>query len=109
MITEKQRKDLKGSLLYLDNDIGISLEELHGCGFCHCQISKGSPSVLRRCKNITQRLLEEHKREAYAICKVKDTLHKKFLTFMGFKFENKKWISAQGSDKVVEIWRLERC
>ena len=99
---------LKGEILYLDADLGISFQDVNGMGMCHCEINTPTRAVLKRCRMQIDRLQWEHKRDAFGVAERGDTKHHKFLTMMGFKRFKNQWIlDENGNDKIVQIWWRE--
>ena len=100
----------KGDLLYLDDDFGISFEDVNGMAMCHCEVNNWSPTIRTRCKAKIDQLQREHKRDAFGVAVKGDGKHINFLTKMGFKHYLNKWtLDEAGNDLILSIYWREYC
>ena len=95
----------KGKILYLDDDFGISFQDINGLAMCHCEVNKWSPDIARRCRMQIDKLQREYQRDAYGVARRDDLKHHKFLKRMGFQFFRNKWIlDEDNNDLIIQIW-----
>jgi hypothetical protein len=101
-------KVLRGKILHHDDEFGISFEDKFGFAFCHCEIYKCAPSVLKRCRDKIRSLQIEHRRDAYGVSKLDDEKHKRFLKIMGFTHYKNSWIVDENDeDHLISIYIKE--
>ena len=96
---------LIGTIVYLDDDFGISYQETTGDRpQCHFQVNNWSPSIARRCKVVVDDLMREYRRDVMGIAHPEDRKHHKFLRLIGFRHYRNRWIIQRGEDAVISIW-----
>lgn len=103
MNTDKLKN--KGQILHLEDDFGISMQDISGMAVSHCEVNNWSPSVAVRIHRKIGDLIREHRRDGYGISELEDQKHSKWLRLMGFEKYKNKWIlDDDGQDKIVTIW-----
>lgn len=96
---------LRGEVLHLEDDFGISFQDVDGMANVHCEVNNWSRSVHRRIIQTVDKLQREHRRDAYGIALRSDEKHQKWLRLMGFERYQNKWIlDDNGEDAIVSIY-----
>ncbi len=99
---------MRGRVIYREPDFVFSQESSRGHSLYHCEVFKATPSVLKRCRQAVSLLVAEKKETSYALCEKDNDKLKKFLRFVGFKYERNTWdIDAQGRDRILELWKVD--
>ena len=97
--------ELKGEIVHLDDDYGLSFQDINGMAMCHCQVATWSPKMARRIRSKIDQLQRQHCRDAYGVAEKSDLKHQKWLVLMGFeRFKNKWIIDDDGNDKIISIY-----
>lgn len=99
-------KILKGTVIYEDEDFGVSYQEKKGgLPITHCEVINWSPSIAKKCRRIIDKLSNEYQRDVLGIAKPGDLKHHKFLRMMGFTFLRNKWVlDEDDNDITASIW-----
>ena len=98
-------EELKGEIVHLDDEFGLSFQDINGLAFCHCQVAVWSPSMAKKIRSKIAQLQRQHCRDAYGVAEKNDLKHQKWLTLMGFeRFKNKWILDEDGNDQIVSIY-----